>query len=127
MTNCTGCYHSEKDKSKETCEECRICIRNPEYPSKKMPFKATVNGIEVQVPQDMYISKDRKKLEDRLKEKLVINLRKLIETLKRTSKKEKTLPYPYPSPGWEPYPPEDVTWTISYQGSNSQTQNEKES
>jgi len=66
MSNCKNCYHEKKDKPDPNAPECQICIRNPEYPSKRMPKEIILEGVLLEVPQDMYIAKDRKLFEEKV-------------------------------------------------------------
>lgn len=98
MSNCTGCYNSFGDKPNPHRKECEICIRNPKYPTMKMPEKAIIEGIELDVPQDMYIARDRKNFEEK------ILMKKIAELLKEMKKKTKQKPY-YPYPPLNPDKP----------------------
>lgn len=98
MSNCTGCHNAFGDNPNPHAKECTVCIRNPKYPTMKMPEKATIDGIEVTVPQDLYIARDRKNLEEkRMMKKLQAMLANLL--LKRKKK-----PDPMPSIPWNPRP-----------------------
>lgn len=103
MSNCKGCFHERNDEPDAVAQECEICIRNPKYPTKMMPERVLINGIEMTVPQDMYISRDRKTYEEKLKNRREAEL---IELLRKASE-EKTPQYPKPYEPWVPVEP----WT----------------
>ena len=67
MSSCQGCYHDKREKDNEDRLYCSACIRNPEYPSKRGPEEVRIGNQMIRVPQDMYISKERKSLEERLR------------------------------------------------------------
>ena len=65
MSNCTGCYYAlESDEPSEVLERCKICLRNPKFPTKRLPTKITIKGVTLTVPQDFYITKDSKIFQD---------------------------------------------------------------
>jgi len=113
MSNCTGCFHSFGDTPNPHARECEFCIRNPKYPTKKMPKKAIVQDIEIDVPQDFYITHDRKKLEERL---LLKKIGELIREVSERKKEKKIIPSP-PSLPYEPIPyipNDDYPWIRYY-------------
>lgn len=99
MSNCSGCHHAFGEKPNPHQEECTICIRNPKYPTMKMPEKAVIDGIELTVPQDMYISRDRKSYEEKI---LMKKLAELMRNLASKKKEKKPIVWPYPT--WKPDP-----------------------
>jgi len=104
--DCTGCYHAFGDTPNPHMEECRICLRNPKFPTmRQTEEKILLDGIELKIPQDMYISRDRKNFEEK---KFMKKLAEMMLTLGRREEKPKdpiTNPYPYvrPGPSWEWY------------------------
>lgn len=114
MSRCKGCYHAIKEEADPKSEYCRICIRNPIFPTTRMPETAIIEGITVTIPQDMYISKDRKRLEGEKQKREKTLFNKAIERIKRRKEKEKEdspyspyIPYPYT---WVPDPKAKETW-----------------
>lgn len=124
MSNCTGCFHETND-GPSNAEECKICIRNPKYPTQIMPEKALLDGLEVSVPQDMYISKDRLLLEERRWRKREADLLNLL----RKEDQPKTPDYPYP---WLPQYPDPYNppkyyrqeWTVKETGDDTTSKQE---
>jgi len=107
MSNCTGCKHAFGDLANPHEKECEICIRNPKYPTKKMPETAIVDDIELTVPQDMYISRDRASFEQkRLMQRIADILRSTVPKQRKEEKIEPKFPRmkyrPPPSP-WDWY------------------------
>jgi len=60
----------------------------------KMPERTIIEGVELTVPQDMYITKDRKTFEEKI---LMFKLAELMHNLGKKEKKEEKKPiYPFP-------------------------------
>lgn len=101
MSNCTGCYHERGNKPDLACLECEICIRNPKYPTMKMPNIKEIDGIGLTVPQDMYISKDRARFEEkRFLKKLQ---RTMLDILQKREDLERKHPATYKRKPWSWY------------------------
>lgn len=101
MSNCTGCANAFGDNPNPHAKECEVCIRNPKYPSMKMPEKAMIEGIEIEIPQDMYIAKDRKTFEEK---RMMKKLAEMISSILSKRKKTEAIPKPY-----RPYNPDPST------------------
>lgn len=102
MSNCTGCHNAFGDHPNPHDEICKICIRNPKYPTKRMQELITIDGIEVKVPQDMYIARDRKNFEEK---KMLRKLAELMKDFAEKSKRKPKQPDVYPWPYWDPQKP----------------------
>lgn len=112
MSNCKGCFEAFGEDPNPHSLACQICIRNPKYPSMKMPEKAIIEEIELEIPQDMYIAIDRKKFEEKC---FMKRLSEILSSLIRKEKEEKRTPYqpwiPYTP---DPYKPWEAYWDYVY-------------
>jgi len=80
LTRCKNCFHSisQKGELNPNCRECSICIRSPEYASKRnFNKKIEIEGVTFEAPMDMYISRDRMRYEDYMR------MKKITEALAR--------------------------------------------
>jgi len=76
----------------------------------KMPKTATIDGIILEVPQDMYITKDRKRFEEKKASMQSDILKRLLDAAMGQERKKKPLPR-FPDYGpmpWKTGP--DKTW-----------------
>lgn len=113
MSNCTGCANASGDNPNPHAKECEVCIRNPKYPSRKMPEKAILEGIEIEIPQDMYIARDRKNFEEK---RMMKKLSEMISSILSREKKKKNTPRP--NRPWTPkpdYKPRKWYWEYAHQ------------
>lgn len=96
MSRCKSCFHSKTQtgKSDASCRECNICIRNPEFASKRnFDKKITIEGVTFEAPMDMYISRDRMRYEDYMR------MKKIMEALARKERELGKLEWPkFPQP-----------------------------
>jgi len=105
MSSCEGCYEAFGDNPNPHSPLCAICIRNPKYPTMKMPEKVIIEGIELSVPQDMYVARDRQNFEQKQ------FMRKLAEILKSLNlKEERKREKPPLLPTW--YPEYPTSWEL---------------
>lgn len=105
MSNCKGCFHStEKDEYSPNVKECQICIRNPEFASKRTTDRTVIiEGIAFDVPMDMYVTKDRMRYEDYMRMKKILDA--LMKKNEEEQAKKKNDPQPYiPCPNYPNYP-----------------------
>jgi len=110
--SCEGCYHSFGDKPNPHEKACEICIRNPKYPTKKMPATEVVDGIKLNVPQDMYISKDRKTFEEKV---FMQKLAAILAEIQKKKQKKETWPKVSPTPIWQRTPRGFEPWEIYWE------------
>ena len=78
MTSCKHCYNALNNKCDTNQKECTICLRNPKYPSMKTEDEVILEGISLSIPQDMYITKDRKAFEEK---RMLEDIKKLLQSL----------------------------------------------
>lgn len=56
---CEDCAWQKESLEDPVLTPCDVCIRNPEMPSKRtIPKEANIQGVNIEVPRDMYISID---------------------------------------------------------------------
>ncbi len=79
MSSCDGCYNYTGKVPDPEQKLCSICIRNPKFPTMKMPEKTIIEGIELTIPQDMFIATDRGKFEEQLFEKKLTYYRDILK------------------------------------------------
>jgi len=75
LSRCKNCFHSisKKGEPDASCRECNICIRNPEFASKRnFDKKITIEGVTFEAPMDMYITRDRMRYEDYMRMKKIL-------------------------------------------------------
>ena len=83
-SNCIGCFFLTSSQGKDFCP---FCIREPSYASKKQPTKATIEGLEITVPQDFYVTRDAKTFLERMA-RLEREKEKLIEAINREKEED---------------------------------------
>jgi len=77
----------------------------------KMPDKATIDGVEVTVPQDLYITEDRKKLDEK---RMLKKLAEVANTINRRREHEKIIPLKRPKRLRPAYSPWEAYWDYVY-------------
>ena len=98
---CEGCYHSNTDGTNGTCQECDMCVRNPSvFSSRTLERQVNIEGVIFKAPMDLYITHDRKRLEDFL---LMKRLQE-IAIARKEPKPQIPDPIIYPYPDVYPYP-----------------------
>lgn len=99
MSRCTGCFNSFGDNPNPHNKLCGVCIRNPKYPTERKEEQVIIDGITIDIPQDMYISRDRKAFEEQI---LMKKLAEAIEKLQLLEKLKRKPDDDVPLPIWNP-------------------------